>query len=430
MKNNNKDIYSLSKILFPLHRSLMGKDNLKTLEIIKSIIPSMKIKFFRSGKKSFDWTVPKEWNLEEAYIADMQGNKIINVTNNNLHVVQYSISVDKVLSFRELKDNLYFIKSSPNAIPYITSYYKKNWGFCISHNEKKKLKKGIYEVFIDSKFTIGNLNYGELIIKGKSKKEIFLSTNICHPSMGNNELSGMCVTTYLAKWIRNLKKTNYTYRIIFIPETIGAIAYLFYNLKSMKKNIIAGFNVVCIGDNYNYSYVPSRYGDTYSDLVAKHILKNTYPKFKTFSWLQRGGDERQYCAPKINLPVVSIMRSKYETYEEYHTSLDNLNFISSKGLEGGFNVLMNSLICIENNFIPIATNYCEPQLSKRGLYWDVVLEKNKNNNVKLLVNFLSLSDGKNSILDIANICQIPIWELYKISEKLLKNKLIRIKKLH
>ncbi len=425
-----KEIYSFAKTLWPINRSLTGEGVRKTLFLIKNKLPELKILKIKSGTKVFDWVVPNEWNVREAWIKDPKGKKICNFNENNLHLMGYSQPIHKKINLEKLKKNLHSLKKQPTAIPYITSYYKKNWGFCISHNEKKKLKKGIYEVFIDSKFTIGNLNYGELIIKGKSKKEIFLSTNICHPSMGNNELSGMCVTTYLAKWIRNLKKTNYTYRIIFIPETIGAIAYLFYNLKSMKKNIIAGFNVVCIGDNYNYSYVPSRYGDTYSDLVAKHILKNTYPKFKTFSWLQRGGDERQYCAPKINLPVVSIMRSKYETYEEYHTSLDNLNFISSKGLEGGFNVLMNSLICIENNFIPIATNYCEPQLSKRGLYWDVVLEKNKNNNVKLLVNFLSLSDGKNSILDIANICQIPIWELYKISEKLLKNKLIRIKKLH
>ena len=408
---------------------MTGNGVRKTLSLIKQELPDLKLLKLKSGTKVFDWTIPDEWNVKDAWIKDTNGKKICEFKKNNLHLMGYSKPIHKKLNLEELKKNLHSLKKQPTAIPYVTSYYKKNWGFCISENERKKLKKGVYEIFIDSSFKKGSLDFGELIIKGKNKKEIFLSTNICHPSMGNNEISGICVTTFLLKWIKSLKKTNYTYRVIFIPETIGAISYLKLNLKKMKKNIIAGFNVVCVGDDNNYSYLPSRKGDTYSDKIALHVLKNTFPKFKQYTWLDRGGDERQYCAPKIDLPIASIMRSKYETYKEYHTSLDNLNFISAKGLEGGFNVLKKALSCIENNFIPVATNFGEPQLGKRGLYWDAVFQKNKNKNIKLLVNFLTYSDGKNTVLDIANICNQPFWDLDDILKKLLKYKLIKNKKI-
>ena len=424
-----KEIYNFAKKLWPINRSLTGNGVRKTLSLIKQELPDLKLLKLKSGTKVFDWTIPDEWNVKDAWIKDTNGKKICEFKKNNLHLMGYSKPIHKKLNLEELKKNLHSLKKQPTAIPYVTSYYKKNWGFCISENERKKLKKGVYEIFIDSSFKKGSLDFGELIIKGKNKKEIFLSTNICHPSMGNNEISGICVTTFLLKWIKSLKKTNYTYRVIFIPETIGAISYLKLNLKKMKKNIIAGFNVVCVGDDNNYSYLPSRKGDTYSDKIALHVLKNTFPKFKQYTWLDRGGDERQYCAPKIDLPIASIMRSKYETYKEYHTSLDNLNFISAKGLEGGFNVLKKALSCIENNFIPVATNFGEPQLGKRGLYWDAVFQKNKNKNIKLLVNFLTYSDGKNTVLDIANICNQPFWDLDDILKKLLRYKLIKNKKI-
>jgi len=422
-----KKIYNFAKELWPINRSLSGEGVRETLKKIKKEIPELKLLKVKSGTKVFDWIVPEEWNVREAWIKTPDGKKICNFKENNLHLMGYSVPIHKKMNLDSLKKNLYSLKKQPHAIPYVTSYYKKNWGFCISENNKKKLKEGIYEVFISSKFNRGNLDYGELIIKGKLKKEVFLSTNICHPSMGNNELSGICVTTFLAKWISSLKKTKYSYRIIFVPETIGSLVYLKQNLKVMKKNIIAGFNVVCIGDDNNYSYLPSRNGKTYSDIIAKHILKNTSSKYKTYTWLNRGGDERQYCSPKIDLPIASIMRSKYETFKEYHTSLDNLKFISARGLQGGFNALKNAIMCIENNFIPITKNFGEPQLNKRGLYWDFVLEKNKDQNVKLLVNFLSQSDGKNNLIDIAELCEVPVWDLYSISNILIKHNLIKVK---
>jgi aminopeptidase-like protein len=289
------------------------------------------------------------------------------------------------------------------------------------------MQSGKYKIFINSKFTKGSLTYGEIIIPGDTKKEIFLSTNICHPSMANNELSGPTVTIYLAKWIQSLIKRKFTYRIIFIPETVGSIAYLNKNYKKMKKNIFAGFNVVCVGDNKNYSYLPSRNGDTISDQIAKHVLNWTDKKYKTYNWSQRGSDERQYCSPGIDLPIASIMRSKYGEFPEYHTSLDNLtNVVTPTGLQGGYNVIKRAIEIFEQDCFPKTTNLCEPQLSKRNLYPSLSI-KNSANNTRLMMNVISYSDGKTSLLNIAKKLNVSIWSLYPAVKILLKNKLITTK---
>ena len=422
-------IHKLAKKLWPINRSITGSGVVETLNILKTVVPELKIKSFKSGSKVFDWKIPAEWEIKSAWVKDPTGKTIIDFSKNNLHLVGYSAPINKTIKLEKLNRHLHSIKEQPNAIPYVTSYYEKNWGFCLKHSIRKKLKKGNYRVFIDSKFKKnGKLSYGEILIPGKSKKEIFLSTYICHPSMANNELSGPCVVIYLAKWIKNLKNRRYSYRIVLVPETIGSIAYLSKNYKVMKKKIIAGYNICCIGDERNYSYLPSRNSNTLSDFAAKHVLKWKVKKFKTYTWLDRGSDERQYCAPGIDLPVASVMRTKYLEYPEYHTSLDNLKkVVTPKGLNGGFNILKEILIVLEQNIIPKYTILCEPQLSKRNLYSKISKKNLKSKNSYMILHLLSLSDGKTSLIEIAEKCSMPLWKINNIITKLLKHKLIEIK---
>lgn len=419
------DIYKLCKELFPINRSLTGKGIRETLNILQRELPTLNIFEVPSGTKCFDWTIPKEWNIKEAYIIDPDGNKICDFKDNNLHLVGYSIPVNQNMSLDELDKYLYSLPELPQAIPYITSYYKERWGFCISHNERVKLKDGEYKVYIDSTLEDGSLTYGELLIKGKSKEEIFFSTYVCHPSMGNNELSGPTVLTYLAKYIQSLKNKRYSYRIIFIPETIGSIMYLSKNLEDMKKSIIAGFNVTCVGDNDEYSYLPSRDGNTLADKVALHVLKHMSFEFKQYSFLDRGSDERQYCSPGVDLPVCSIMRTKYGEFEEYHTSLDNLDYISSEGLNGAYAVYIRVIEALENSYKYMSTNLCEPQLGKRGLY-PTISTKDTHETVKNMMNFLVYCDGKLDLIAIADIIEVPVWELYEIVDKFKEKNLMRI----
>ncbi len=426
-----KKIYNLAKVLFPINRSITGDGVRKTLNILKKVNPSLKIKNIPSGTKIFNWTVPEEWNVKDAWIKDSGNKKIIDFKKNNLHLMSYSAPIDKTMSLNELKKNLYSMSSRPNAIPYVTSYYEKKWGFCLSKNQLGKLKKGNYKVKVDSSFKKGSLTYGEILIPGKSKKEVFLSTYICHPSLANNELSGPCVAIYLSNLIKNLKNRKYSYRIIFIPETIGSIAYLSKHYKKMKKNIIAGYNLTCLGDNRTYSFLPSRGENSLSDKVAEHVLKWTYKNYKSYKWIDRGSDERQYCSPGIDLPIATIMRSKYAEYPEYHSSDDNLkSFVTAQGLEGGYKIIEKAILLIENNFFPVSNYLCEPKLSRWNLYptnhsnnqsFDTDLEEFK------LVNFLSYCDGKKSLLDIAEKCNQPAWTFYDIFKTLLKNKIIKSK---
>ncbi len=429
-KSIGKDIHSLAKVLWPINRSITGNGVRKTLKILKTICNKISIKEVKSGKKVFDWTVPDEWNIREAWIKESNGKKVVDFSKNNLHVMGYSKPINKKLSLRELTKHLYSLQKQPKAIPYVTSYYKRRWGFCLSYNLKKKLKNGIYKVFIDSKLSKGHLTYGEIILPGKIKKEIFISTNICHPSLANNELSGPAVTVYLAKWLQSLQKRKFTYRIVFVPETIGSITYLSKNYKKMKKNIYAGFNICCVGDNRSYSYLPSRRSDSISDKIAKHVLKWTDKNYKAYNWSDRGSDERQYCSPGINLPIASIMRTKYGEYPEYHTSLDNLkNVVTPEGLQGGYNVLRKSLEALENNCFPETNMLCEPQLSKRNLYPTISI-KNSTKNLRLMMDLISYSDGNNSLLDIANKINVPIWSLYSLLNILKEKKIIKIKKFY
>jgi aminopeptidase-like protein len=417
-------IHQLAKILWPINRSLTGDGVRQTLKIIQDEVPELKVVEVPSGTQVFDWTIPKEWRVSDAYIVTPSGTKICDFWKNNLHLVGYSTPVKLKLKLSELQEHLHSLSDQPNAIPYITSYYKERWGFCLTHDERLSLEDGVYDVCIESQLFDGSLTYGEILIQGESAKEVFISTYICHPSMANNELSGPCVTTYLAKAVKELKYRKYSYRFAFIPETIGSIAYLSKNLTYLKSNVFAGFNVSCVGDNRDYSYLPSRQGNTISDEIAKHVLKYICPDFKSYTWGDRGSDERQYCAPGIDLPIASIMRTKYGMYDEYHTSLDDLmSVVTADGLEGGFNSIWKSLEAIEKNCFPQITVLCEPQLGKRGLY-PTLSTKTSGAEVKLMMDLITWSDGTRSLIQIADLCESPVWELYPIVEKLTSHQLM------
>ncbi|MCH9739650.1 MAG: DUF4910 domain-containing protein [Epsilonproteobacteria bacterium] len=423
--NIGQNIYKLCKELFPINRSLTGDGVRETLSILKREIPDLSILEVPTGTQCFDWTVPKEWNCKEAYIIDPEGNKICDFSQNNLHLLGYSTPIDTTLTLDELQKHLYSLPELPEAIPYMTSYYKKRWGFCISHKEREKLKEGQYRIYINSTLENGHLTYGELLIKGESEQEVFFSTYVCHPSMGNNELSGPTVATYLGKYIQSLQNRKYSYRIIFIPETIGSIMYLSKHLKEMKETTIAGFNLTCVGDNNAYSYLPSRDGNTLADKVALHVLNHSEPQFKKYTFLDRGSDERQYCSPGVDLPLCSVMRSKFMEYPEYHTSLDNLNYISAAGLEGAYSIHSKIIDALEKNHTYTSTTLCEPQLGKRGLYPTLSEGTKTREIVKNMMNFLAYCDGSHDLIDIANIIHVPVWELYEIIEDFKQHTLIQ-----
>lgn len=415
-----EEMYELCERLFPICRSITGDGVRKTLQMLVEVYGNeINIHEVPTGTKVFDWTVPKEWNIKEAYIENSKGQRVIDFKNNNLHVVGYSLPVDKFVDLQELKSVVYTQPDQPDAIPYVTSYYKECYGFCMSQNQLDKLPEDTYHIVIDSELKEGSLTYGEIIIPGDTEEEVFLSTYICHPSMANNELSGPVVATFLAKWLNLLVKRRYTYRIIFIPETIGAITYLSKNLQYLKEHVIAGFNLSCVGDNRTFSYVESRYGDTLADKAAKNVLSFYYPDYKTYSFLKRGSDERQYNAPGVDLPVCAICRSKYVEYPEYHTSKDNLELISPEGLLGAYEVYQQCILSLENNYSYKINVLCEPQLGKRGLY-PTTSQKGTYDAVKVMIDFIAYADGSNDLIDISNIIGVPVNELLTVIEKLEK----------
>ena len=457
--NKNKiglKILNFAKEIININRSLTGEGNRKTLKIIKKEIKKLQLKSFPSNKKVFDWTIPKEWKIKDAFIITPKNKKICELKKNFLHVVSYSKPVKKFINFNELKKNLIFLKNKPNSIPYATTYYKKNWGFCLSYNQYKKLKEGKYFVNINSKLFDGKLDYGELIIPGKSSKEILLSTYICHPNLANNETSGISLLTFITKWILQ-KKKNYTYRIIFAPETIGSIAYLHKNFHRMKKNIIAGFILTCVGDNRSFSYLKTRDEYLLTNKIALHVLKHISKKTKVYDWTHRGSDERQYCSPNINLPVGVLMRTKFGNYKEYHTSDDKIGkVINSKGFEGSYNFVKKIIEGIEDNFIPIQNIKCEPFFEKRKIKYSIsnealnILKKQsdyqsryfklsskiKNDDETKLVsrilisNILWLCNGKNDSIDISNLIGLPIWEVNKVLNILLNKQILMKRKIN
>ena len=418
-----QEILDFAKVIFPINRSLTGEGVRETFRHIKEHLPGLTVHAVPSGTEAFDWVVPNEWEITEAYIEDSSGKRLVDFANNNLHVVGYSTAVDVSLSLDELQEHLHSLPDKPEAIPYVTSYYSDRWGFCLTHLQRMALVPDTYRAVIRARKFQGVMNYAELIIPGESSKEVFLSTYICHPSMANNEVSGPSVLTFVAKWLQSAPR-HFTYRLVFLPETIGAIYYLSQHLEHLRQHVHVGFNISCVGDDRNYSFVSSRKGQTLADRIASHILPILSPSFVRHSFLERASDERQYGSPLVDLPLVSLSRTKYGCYDEYHTSLDNFDVVTSTGLEGGFNMISSCIQTAESNRTYIARFPCEPQLGKRGLYPTLGGGK-VSASVDVLLNVLSYCDGETDLLTLAEICGLSIFDVADAAKTLEAHDLIR-----
>lgn len=412
------EMHRFAAELFPLNRSLTGEGVRETLRRIGERVPALRVIEVPSGTRAFDWEVPPEWTVRDAFVLGPSGERLIDWRVNNLHLLGYSMPTDVELSLDELQPHLHSLPDMPDAIPYVTSYYAPRWGFCLTHEQRERMKPGRYRAVIDTTLAPGNLTYGEALLPGKSEAEVLISTYVCHPSMANNELSGPVVATALAQWLSELPERRYSYRFVFVPETIGAIVYLSRNLRELRRRTIAGFVLTCIGDERSYSFLPSREGDTLADRVARQVLRHHAPGFREFDFLERGSDERQYCAPGIDLPVCSLMRTKYYEYPEYHTSLDDLSLVTPRGLQGGYEVVRKCLEALEANRILRSTVLCEPQLGRRGLY-PTLSTRETRFLVRDIKNVWAFSDGSRDTLAIAERLDLPPARITEVQAQLL-----------
>jgi aminopeptidase-like protein len=428
MSNNTANVegdfmHALATRLFPITRSITGNGVRQTLAILQEHLPALTINEVPTGTQVFDWQVPSEWNITGATLTGPDGTVIADLANCNLHVVGYSIPVDIELTLDELQAHLHSIPGQPDAIPYMTSYYNPTWGFCLTHEAREQLKTGTYRAQINSTLEPGSLTYGELVIPGESTDEIFISTYVCHPSMANNELSGPMVSTALARWIAAQPTRHYTYRFVFVPETIGAITYSALNLGHLKSHVVAGFNLTCIGDDRAYTYLASRGGNLRLDRLAKRVLESR-DNVRHYSYLARGSDERHYCAPGVDLPLISLMRSRYADYPEYHTSLDDLiNVVTPSGLQGGFDMVRECLEILESEPVFTATQLAEPQLGRRGLY-HLIMGKSVENVVMLRTDILAYADGQHSVTDMSEMFGVPVDTLITMIDELKEHNLL------
>lgn len=428
--NEGLEAYNLANRLFPIYRSITGAGVRESLIIIKDYIGNNDFQIYevKTGTRAFDWTVPREWKIRDAYIESEDGARYADFSKNCLHVVGYSKNVDEWIDYEELINHIFTQEDQEDAIPYVTSYYAERYGFCMSEKAKRKLKKGRYHVYIDSELFDGSLTYAELIIPGETEKEVLFSTYTCHPSMANDNCSGMALAAELAKYVTNMSQRHYTYRFVFIPETIGAIVYLSQNnrLEKLKKNFIAGYTLSCVGDDGDYSIINTIKTDSLSDRLLMNVLhfsEKTKGNYKKYSYLERGSDERQYNSPGVDLSVVGFCRTKYWEFPEYHTSLDTMNYISTDGLQGSFDVMKETIEALEYNYFYRMKIPCEPQLGKRGLYPEIS-QKATYDAIEAMINFIGYANGKLDLLDISNMIEQPIRVLIPIIKKLKDENLI------
>jgi aminopeptidase-like protein len=423
MAQTGADLHRLAAELYPVCRSITGDGVRQTLARIQQRIP-LQISEVPGGTQVFDWTVPKEWNIRDAYIKDGSGKRVVDFQQCNLHVLNYSTPVHATMPLAELKPHLFTIPEHPDWIPYRTSYYQPNWGFCLSHNELQKLKDGNYEVCIDSTLEDGHLTYAECYLRGHSSDEVLVSCHICHPSLANDNLSGIVVATFLAELLSQ-KDLRYSYRFLFIPGTIGAITWLARN-RDHAGRIQHGLVLSGVGDAGAFHYKKSRRGNAEIDQAMAHVLRHCGEPFDILEFSPYGYDERQYCSPGFNLPVGCLMRSVWGTFPEYHTSADNLEFIQPSKLAGSLRLCAELIEILENNTKYCNLNpFCEPQLGKRNLYRSTGGESIGNAiNARLWV--LNLSDGDHSLLDIANRASLPFQAIHDAAKVLCEAGLLSL----
>ena len=415
-RNSGSIIYDLAAHLYPICRSITGAGVRASLDILSRCIP-LTVHEVATGTQVFDWKIPREWNIRDAYVKDSSGRKVIDFQKSNLHVVNYSAPVRMTLSLKDLKKHLHTLPEQPDLIPYRTSYYATSWGFGISHNQMLGLAEGDYDVVIDASLEEGYLTYGEFLHCGDREEEVLLSAHICHPSLANDNCSGLALLAYLAKHLSTMQ-TKYSYRFLFAPGTIGAIAWLSRN-EARVSRIKAGLAVSCVGDGGGPTYKKSRRGDTLIDRVMIHVLNHMSPAARVIEFSPYGYDERQFCSPGFDLPFGLFQRSQFGTFPEYHTSADNLDFIRPEHLELSCNILLAVIDILEKDCIYVNLNpKCEPQLGRRGLYAAVGGRKDAPAQQMAMLWVLNLSDGHHSLLDIAERAGLPFANIQRAAELL------------
>ncbi len=409
--------------LFPICRSITGNGVRETLRLIQKRIP-LTINEVPSGMKVFDWTVPLEWNIQDAYIKNLRGERLVDFRKSNLHVVSYSRPVKQRLALAELKQHLFTIPDRPDWIPYRTSYYKESWGFCLSHNQFNQLQDEEYDVYIDASLTEGHLTYGEYCLPGQVQDEVLVSAHICHPSLCNDNLSGIAVATFLAEWLFSQPR-RYSYRFLFIPGTIGSITWLSQH-KQQVSRIKHGLVLTGVGDAGFCTYKKSRRGDAEIDRAMAHVLKHSGQTHHVVDFIPYGYDERQYCSPGFNLAVGCFSRSPHSQYPEYHTSSDNMDFVKPQSLAESLCYCQAALEIIELNKTYLNQNpHCEPQLGKRGLYRAIGGQAGEKSMEMALLWVLNLSDGRYSLLDIAERSNLPFQTLAQAASALMEHSLLK-----
>ncbi|MDX2072279.1 MAG: DUF4910 domain-containing protein [Haliscomenobacter sp.] len=423
LASTGPSMYALAERLFPICRSITGNGVRQSLQILQEYIP-IEIHEVPSNTPVFDWTVPKEWNIRDAWIIGPDGKKIIDFKDHNLHILQYSTPVHQTIGLEELKKHLFTLPDKPDLIPYRTSYYQENWGFCMSHNQYLDLPDGDYEVFIDSSLEEGSLTYGELYLPGESEEEVLFSAHICHPSLANDNLSGISLLTFLAKHLQK-QKNRYSYRFLFIPGTIGSITWLARNEHKVN-HIKHGLVVSLVGDAGGFTFKKSRRGDAEIDRVVTYVLEHSGYPCEVIDFFPYGYDERQFCSPGFNLPVGNLTRSPFGSYPEYHTSGDNLQLIQPTFLQASFDIYQEIVEILEQNlYFQNLFPKCEPQLGKRGLYAAIGGDNDQKELQMAMLWLLNFTDGKNSLLDITERSKLPFKLMCKCSKLLIENKLLK-----
>lgn len=412
-------MYALAERLYRLCRSITGEGVRQSLRILQEYVP-LEVREVPSGTPAFDWTVPREWNIRDAWVKGPDGRKVIDFQEHNLHILQYSVPVRRRLSLSELKEHLFTLPEQPDLIPYRTSYYQENWGFCLPHRQLGSMPEGEYDVFIDSSLEDGHLTYGEYYLPGETEEEILFSTHICHPSLANDNLSGICLLTFLARALEKSPR-RYSRRFLFIPGAIGAITWLALN-EEKARNIRHGLVASLLGDPGGFTYKRSRQGDAGIDRAAEHVLKHSGHPFEVVDFFPYGYDERQYCSPGFDLPVGSLTRSRFGSFPEYHTSADDLSFIKASCLEESLQIYRSIAEALDNDRRYQNLNpRCEPQLGRRGLYDAIGGNSDSKDRQLAMLWILNFSDGRHSLLDIAEKSGYPFRLILEMS-RLLREK--------